>query len=337
MHSLLPLCNYQQNSNMNDIEIKTFEMSDGNTFDERYTIGHVLGEGGFSKVYAGMRNRDSLPVAVKLIKKVDLNLDSKVLPLEVRLMHRLSHIKGVVKLIDACYLARCLIIVMEREENSMDLSSFMEMYELTPELTRSVFRQLVETVIECHRAGVVHRDIKPDNILINTSTDTIKLIDFGCGSIFTEFQISFEGTEAYQPPELYRNGYCRSVSSTIWSLGVTLYVLTVNKFPYYDICELEKLDAEDIKFPAEVPKQCQDLVRSLLKFDHRERPSLEQILLHPYLRTQSSVSMGYSFMVAKKYFSYISSVWNPALEMLVRHGCRNRESLPLLIIAYLCL
>ena len=290
-------------------------MSEKNTFTQRYTISHVLGEGGFGKVYAGTRNQDSLPVAIKVIGNFRMNPALKRPPLEVRLLHKLSHIKGVIRLIDACYSGGSLIIVMERVENAMDLLAFAEKHTLTPELTRSLFRQLVETVIECHSAGVVHRDIKPENILIDVRTNTIKLIDFGCACYFKEFQSNLKGTPEYQPPELFRDGRCRNVSSTIWSLGVTLYVLCADRFPYDDIWELEKLDAEDITFPEGVPMQCQDLIRSILKFDPNERPSLEEVLLHPYLRTQSSVSTGCSSPVTQQHDSYIPAAWNSSLDV----------------------
>ena len=273
------------NLEMNITMKPLFHLSDGSLFSQRYTVSHRLGQGCFGSVYAGTRNHDSFPVAIKVIEQYSGKMDpfNSSLPLEVSLLYRVSHIQGVIKLLDACWMGTTLIIVMERIESCMDLAQLMEKQAMTPELMQSCFRQLVETVIECHAAGVVHRDIKLENILVDLSSNAIKLIDFGCGDYYTEYYETPSGTPAYKPPEAFFTYKCNSTASEVWSLGILLYVMVTGRYLFETVPELEKVLSEGFTIPQEVPMHCQDLMRHLLRFDWNERPSLEQVLSHPFM------------------------------------------------------
>ena len=90
-----------------------------------------------------------------------LQVNGVCVPLEFCLLRQVSHIPGVVKLLDACDTGDVFVVVMERMESCKDLFDFITERGALPEaMAKSFFRQVVEAVIQCHRAGVFHRDIK---------------------------------------------------------------------------------------------------------------------------------------------------------------------------------
>lgn len=96
-------------------------------------------------------------------------------PLEVCLLRQVSHVPGVVRLLDACDASDdFFFVVMERMESSQDLFDFITERGPLPEAAaRNFFRQVVEAVLQCHRSGVIHRDIK-----VHYTTSSFFIQDF---------------------------------------------------------------------------------------------------------------------------------------------------------------
>merc|ERR1711955_90169 len=99
---------------------------------------------------------------------------------------------------------------------------------------REELRQLLEILCACHQRGVIHRDIKDENILINPDTKEIKLIDFGSGAFQEDNKIyrRFQGTFVYSPPEWVGRGWYTAEGLTVWSLGILLYDMLCGDIPF---------------------------------------------------------------------------------------------------------
>ena len=123
---------------------------------------------------------------------------------------------------------------MEFPDHSMDLYDFTSKYGALTEISaKKVFRQVAEICQNLHKSGVLHRDIKDENVLINVKTFDVKIIDFGCAAIFDERDYThFSGTPEFAAPEVFTTGKYRPESSTVWTLGTFLYVISVGDIPF---------------------------------------------------------------------------------------------------------
>eukprot|EP00092_Neocalanus_flemingeri_P004622 GFUD01004980.1.p1 GENE.GFUD01004980.1~~GFUD01004980.1.p1 ORF type:complete len:319 (+),score=99.31 GFUD01004980.1:49-1005(+) len=269
--------------------------------EKLYDIGDVLGKGGFGTVYAGVRKKDGKEVAIKHIdrnKVVEMEmLNGRKVPLELKLMHAVQSVEGAVKLLDYFERPDSFIIVMEKPDNSRDMFDYItEKGTIEESVAKGFFKQIVETVLACHSKGVIHRDIKDENILVNTKTGKLKLIDFGSGAfikegIFTEF----EGTRVYSPPEWIRCSRYLGNQATVWSLGILLYDMVCGDIPFEtdeEICNAEVI------FRNNVSESCQNLIRSCLRIRPRDRMEIGQVLSHPWMSQEDSDSSESSSVVS---------------------------------------
>merc|ERR1711971_1069426 len=270
-------------------------------FYERYTTGCLLGKGGNGQVYAGYRNSDHFPVAIKVVDKkrlVEGSINNKNVrvPIEVALLHKSRHVKGVIKLMEYTELPDCFVIIMERKVKSIkddckDLYDFITDQHrangcVSEELAKKIFKQVVQTVIDLEKLNVLHGDIKDENILIDTQTNEIKLIDFGAGNkLFEEKSYhTYHGTRVYAPPEWIKHKSYTASGLNVWSLGVLLYDLLTGDIPFKN--DNATLSAK-LSFPnhAIISDGAKDLIRSCLNLSVQSRIILTQNIkvLKPYL------------------------------------------------------
>ena len=126
-----------------------------------------------------------------------MQVDNQLIPIEVSLLQKSSEVDGVIQLYDFFEKSDSFVIVMERPETSQDLFDYITDRGAVPETeARGFFRQVVEMVIGLHAAGVTHRDIKDENLLVDLTTKSLRLIDFGSGALLNDGDyFEFEGEQ----------------------------------------------------------------------------------------------------------------------------------------------
>ncbi|CAJ0579835.1 unnamed protein product, partial [Mesorhabditis spiculigera] len=256
-------------------------------FKRTYKLGAELGRGGFGTVYSGFRQADGRPVAIKFVSKPNVTawntLDNRQVPVEIVLLERCQDVGGVIQMLDWYERTDGFVIVMERPSPCTDLFDYISDHgPLHEGVARNFFKQVVETMMACSRNGVLHRDIKDENLVVDLKTAQLKLIDFGSGAFAKAgCYTDFEGTRVYSPPEWIQESRYDGIQATVWSLGILLYDMVCGDIPF-------RRDADiiggSIHWRHPISDACKDLIRKCLAIEGPSRPSLEALLEHPWMQ-----------------------------------------------------
>ncbi|XP_039517691.1 calcium-dependent protein kinase 11-like, partial [Pimephales promelas] len=207
-----------------------------------YKVGRKLGEGGFGSVYAGTRLKDGLKVALKFadtegIEWINIEDNPEPVPLEIGLQilaNKGPRVPQIIQLLDWDEEPNRYIMVLEFPTPCESLIEYLDRhdYYIDENVAKVIMHQAAVAAQTCCQRGVLHRDIKLENLLISPETLDVKLIDFGCGEILTDAgYTSFAGTEEYCPPEYESYGFYHGKPATVWSLGVLMFTLVCGEFP----------------------------------------------------------------------------------------------------------
>lgn len=212
-------------------------MSDNNYIGS-YEITSKIGEGTFGTVFEGYHRILGRPTALKVLKNIgtkeelDRRLDMFIR--EARILATLNN-DNIIQIYDVFFSDMGPCIAMEFIEGE-NLRDYINMFELSFSEIAELFSQIVKGLEALHSEQIIHRDLKPENLLIKFSDGRLKITDFGIAfSNRTEYlKTNFKhsaGTLLYMSPEQMGVGEIDQ-RSDLWSLGVILYELLTNKFPF---------------------------------------------------------------------------------------------------------
>ncbi|XP_026169777.1 serine/threonine-protein kinase pim-2-like [Mastacembelus armatus] len=219
-----------------------------------------------------------------------------MIPIEVLLMKKVAGgpqsvgKSAAVSLLDWYDLDQEVLLVMERPVPCVDLLNYIDNNNgpLEEDVAKTIMKQLVEAALKMHTKRVFHRDIKSENILIETSSNVlrVRVIDFGCGCVWMKKPYhSFTGTSAYAPPEFYICGMYEAGPATVWQLGALLYEMLDG----YEQFSTSKFLRKKIEFNSQLSQDCKDLLKLCLTVNPKDRATLEQMQLHPWF-TKSHIA-----------------------------------------------
>lgn len=208
----------------------------GRIIDERYEIQDVLGGGGMSKVYGAMDTILNRKVAVKMIQVPASERQATIdrFEREVQNTTQLSH-PNIVSVLDVGEEDDCFYLVMEFIEGTT-LSEYIKTHgPISPEKAIGYIKQVMQGIQHAHEQGIVHRDIKPQNIMIDPN-DTLKIVDFGIAKALSESTMTQTnhviGTVQYLSPEQAK-GEKTGERTDIYSIGIVLYEMLTGAAPFH--------------------------------------------------------------------------------------------------------
>ena len=237
-------------------------------FDELYEVKEKLQRGSASvvkKCYSKVYHKD---FAVKIIER-NIKTDELVLH-EVSIMNHLHH-KNLVGVVDFFEEDDFYYIVMELMEGGDVFDRILDLQNYTEKDARDLAKSLLLAVDYMHQNGVAHRDIKPQNIFLDSKSNnsSIKVGDFGFAKrVHTPKSLNLRcGTPSYVAPEILKN-QPYDQSCDMWSVGVVLYVLLCGYTPFHEEQQekmFERIKVADFTFHPEEWDQISDEAKELIK------------------------------------------------------------------------
>ncbi|KAL8746559.1 MAG: hypothetical protein Q9190_001443 [Brigantiaea leucoxantha] len=262
-----------------------------------FVVLEDMGQGAYGQVKLARYTNTSKKVVLKYVTKKRILVDTwtrdrrlGTVPLEIHVLDYLRRdgLKhpNIVEMIDFFEDdVNYYIEMVPHGLPGMDLFDYIEMRPTMDEAEcRGIFQQVVAALHHLHtKALVVHRDIKDENIILD-SENNVKLIDFGSAAYIKNgpFEV-FVGTIDYAAPEVLQGKPYRGKEQDVWALGILLYTLVYKENPFYSIDEI--MDHE-LRVPWVLSDASIDVIRAMLNRDVDQRLTITQVMEHPWCKAE---------------------------------------------------
>lgn len=247
----IPVCMYC-GCDLKNIQIKSYQLKPYTILGEqqkRYIVGKVVGEGAFGITYVAFDKKLEMKVAIKefyprkYAKRIgntvelhpqegfDIVALREEMISEARSLAKLDQLDGVVEVKDYFRDNNTIYIVMEYIEG-VNLKDYLAQNggRLQVTMAKRMMRPVIESLMHVHDAGMIHRDISPDNIMI-TPEGKMKLIDFGTAKELDDTDALALGKKGYAPPEQFAKDGKQGTWTDVYALAATYYDCVVGKKP----------------------------------------------------------------------------------------------------------
>ncbi|XP_075969400.1 STKc_STK36 domain-containing protein fused [Anticarsia gemmatalis] len=253
---------------------------------ESYVVISFIGEGSFGRVFKAKHKETDAVVALKVIRKKGRSVkDLKNLRQECDIQRQLKH-PNIIRMIDSFDTESELVVVTEYAEKELH-SILAKEGCLNEEQVKKITWDLVSALYYLHSHRVLHRDLKPQNVLLD-NTGCAKLCDFGLARIMTNathILTSIKGTPLYMAPELIEEKPYDH-QADLWSLGCIVYELIAGQPPFctMSIWQLVRMIRhKPVQWPSFISTDARSFLQGLLHKDPMKRMTWPEILEHPFV------------------------------------------------------
>ncbi|OVA09864.1 Protein kinase domain [Macleaya cordata] len=252
----------------------------------KYQLGRLLGRGGFAKVFLAQSLIDGTNVAIKVINKssiMNTTMEPRIIG-EVSAMHRLNH-PNIIRIHEVMATKTKIHLVMEYAEGGELFSKLSHHGRFSEPVARRYFQQLVSALHFCHTNGITHRDIKPQNLLLDCQGN-LKISDFGLSALPEQLNKdgllhTACGTPAYTAPEVIGFGGYDGTKSDAWSCGIILFEFLAGYLPFDDsniVVMYCKIYRREFVYPSWFSEAVRSVISRLLDPNPDTRMSIEELM-----------------------------------------------------------
>lgn len=283
------------------------------SIDHDYRILHQLGSGSYSQVFVASDRKSECLVTVKRIVKNQWEPFPPRLESEVAILRSLDH-PGTVRLLRVYEEWKDVCIVLSYKAG-VSLQTFALAHGPLPEVqVREVIGSLLHTLLYIHSQDIVHRDIKPDNVIIDCDNGSLSccIIDFGLAAKTADLGPGVCGTPGFIAPEILRQEKCDQ-RVDIFSLGMVAYTLAQGRNPFAHIDRQTTLTLNEkcvLNFDRSrwegVSEEMLNLLQLMTAKDPRNRPNTRDCLDHPWFRLELTPHPCQSFAQQRNSYSAAS-------------------------------
>ncbi|KAE9125249.1 hypothetical protein PF010_g5701 [Phytophthora fragariae] len=257
-------------------------------FHQHYAITRHLGEGSYSTVKQVTHRKKGGFYACKIVDKLSLSdVDRAALSHEVRVLSSVSHV-NIMRLYEVIEDDAKCYLVTELAEGGDLFDRIVKQGKFPEREAQKVTAALVEALHYCHTHSIIHRDVKPENVLL--SGDDVKLCDFGFARQLNhqEEQASDScGTPGYAAPEIL-DGRSYGLEVDVFSLGVVTYIMLCGYPPFPMKLAQLRTHRFNVRYPskdwAAIHPDVKTLISKMLHVDPKERPSMAVLRCHPWIQ-----------------------------------------------------
>jgi len=252
-----------------------------------YRLGKQIGSGSFGKVIIGVHILTEEKVAIKILDKLILNKtpeDYQLVKNELSILQIVKH-KNIIRLYEILETTRYIFIIMEYCEDDI-MNYILSRKCLSEKESLKYFQQLINALYYLHSQNIAHRDIKIDNLLLDSNND-LKLIDFGLSTKYKEGELLNQhcGTIVYAAPEVLDYKSYHGMLVDVWSCGIVLFGMLSGFLPFgesNDEINKKMILEGRIKMPKIFSEGAKDLLRHMLDINPLKRYTLDDIIEHPW-------------------------------------------------------
>jgi len=264
-----------------------------------YETIEVLGKGAFGKVVKVKSNDTgkemALKVMVKGANKAEIEENRELFKNEHEILARLDH-PNILKMHRAWETKEYFNLLTDLCDGGELYARIVEENQLTEKRASEYARTLLYAMKECHDLNVCHRDLKPENLVYKSKAkdSDLVLIDFGCAIHYEygELVDDMAGTPYYVAPEVLDDDMDKTIvewkAADVWSLGIVIYVMVTGSLPFTgeEVSDIfESIKRRPLTFPrgAQLSTKCKDMLTQMLTKKLTDRPSVAEVLEHPWI------------------------------------------------------